>query len=524
VPVLVTCAHAVPLLLVSRCVQTASSRPGSTGGPAVTDDGVAAIEPVGERDVVAFADEADVIVVGLGCAGASAAIEAAERGLDVVAIERQGAPGGTSAMSGGLIYLGGGTPVQRECGFDDDSANMFAFLQAATAPHGAADPTARPDLARLRLYCEESVSHFHWLRDHGVPFRSAFCDEPNRESADDSGLVFSGGEDSRPFCDIVRPVPRGHKPQFPDRAGSFLMRCLTHSVATTPTRTTVDARADRLVVDSDGVVVGVAVRHDNETHYVRARRGVVLATGGFAYNDAMLAANCPEALHPDSAWRIGTDADDGRGIRLGLGAGGAPLRLDTFECALPLGPPHRLCRAILVDRAGRRFVNEDTYTGRIGWKALMEHAGDVFMVLDEAIYERNLLGLRFSYAAETAEELARDLGVPEDQFAATIAHYNEHAARGEDPEFGKLPPFVQPLVPPLGAIDLGVDRGAIYATFTLGGLHTDVDARVLAPDGAPVPGLFAVGRASASLAAGGYVSGISLGDGTFFGRRAGAAI
>ena len=465
-----------------------------------------------------------MVVVGLGCAGASAAVAASERGLDVLALERQGAPGGTSAMSGGLIYLGGGTPVQQECGYDDDADTMHAFLLAATAPHGVADASDRPDLERLRVYCDESVAHFHWLQDHGVPFRAAFFDEPNRESPDDSGLVFSGGEDSRPFCDIARPVPRGHKPQYTDSAGNFLMQCLGAAVARTATRVEVDARADRLIVDTDGVVIGVAARRDNTLRHVRARRGVVLATGGFAYNEAMLQAHCPAAMRPDPAWRIGTDADDGRGIRLGLGAGGAPLRLDVFECALPLGPPHRLCRAILVDRTGRRFVNEDTYTGRIGWKALMEHDGDVFMVLDESIYERNLLGLRFAYAAETVEELARDMGVPEAALAATVANYNAHAVNGDDPEFGKLPPFVQPLVAPLGAIDLGMERGAIYATFTLGGLHADVDGRVLDLNGSAVPGLYAVGRAGASLAAGGYVSGISLGDGTFFGRRAGAAI
>ena len=83
---------------------------------------------------------------------------------------------------------------------------------------------------------------------------------------------------------------------------------------------------------------------------------------------------------------------------------------------------------------------------------------------------------------------------------------------------------MQPIGTPLGAIDLGMARGAIYATFTLGGLRADRDGRVLTAADQPVPGLFAVGRATASLAAGGYVSGISLGDGTFFGRRAGAAI
>jgi 3-oxo-5alpha-steroid 4-dehydrogenase len=482
------------------------------------------IDPVPAREVTRFDDEADVVVVGLGCAGASASISASERGLDVVAFERQGAPGGTSAMSGGVLYLGGGTPVQEACGFEDDPDNMYAFLVAATAPNHGVDRLDRPDLDRLRTYCDESVAHFAWLVAHEVPFRAAFCDEPNRESVDDSGLLFSGGEDSKPFCDVARPVPRGHKPQFPDSAGNFLMQCLTAAVERTTTRVVADARADRLIVDDDGTVVGVQVRVDNAERAIRARRGVVLATGGFAYNDDLVREHTPAMLRPDPAWRIGTDADDGLGIRLGLGAGGAPLRLDAFECALPLGPPHRLCRSILVDRTGRRFVNEDTYTGRIGWRALMEHEGDVFFVLDESIYERNLIGLRFSYAAETAEELARDLGLPEKVFAETVARYNAHAARGEDPEFGKLPPFVQPLVPPLGAIDLGVDRGAIYATFTLGGLRSDVDGRVLDADGTAVPGLFAVGRTSASLAAGGYVSGISLGDGTFFGRRAGTAI
>src|SRR3954470_13777730 len=113
------------------------------------DDQVSPIPPLAARDIVRFDDEADVVVVGLGCAGAAAAIAAAERGLDVVALERQGAPGGTSAMSGGLIYLGGGTPVQRECGFDDDAEVMHTFLRAALAPHGVADGSDRPDVARL---------------------------------------------------------------------------------------------------------------------------------------------------------------------------------------------------------------------------------------------------------------------------------------------------------------------------------------------------------------------------------------
>jgi 3-oxo-5alpha-steroid 4-dehydrogenase len=176
---------------------------------------------------------------------------------------------------------------------------------------------------------------------------------------------------------------------------------------------------------------------------------------------------------------------------------------------------------LLVNREGRRFVNEDTYTGRIGMRALLEQDGEIYMIVSEEIFEVNFVGMRLRWAAETPEELARDIGLPQAALGATVRAYNEHAARGEDPELHKLPPFVVPLRPPLGAVDLRVDGGAIYAPFTLGGLATDADARVLDDAGRPVPGLFAAGRTTAGIAADGYVSGISLGDGSFFGRRAG---
>jgi 3-oxo-5alpha-steroid 4-dehydrogenase len=263
---------------------------------------------------------------------------------------------------------------------------------------------------------------------------------------------------------------------------------------------------------------------DDGTRAIRARGGVILATGGFIHNDAMVAEHCPHAHVPDPVWRIGTPNDDGRGIRMGLGAGAVATRLDAFECALPLGPPHRLARGILVNR-GERFINEDAYTGRIGLDALLEHDGFVYMITDDVIHERNVVGLRVGYAAATAETLAVDIHIPPDALARTVAQYNEAAARGEDPVFHKRAPFLQPIgVPPasgIGAVDLRVDHGAIYATFTLGGLATDAEGAALGGTGGPIPGLYAAGRTAASLAARYYVSGISLGDGSFFGRRAG---
>ena len=476
------------------------------------------MEPIPARDVsdIRFDETVDVVVVGLGVAGASAVVGARQAGADVLAVERSGGPGGTSAQSGGLIYLGGGTALQNACGFEDSPENMAAFLRAALGP-GVDDD-------RVDAYCQGSPEQFDWLVSIGVPFRAAFCDEPNRESIDDAGLLFSGGEDSYPFDELAIPVPRGHKPKYIDSAGGFLMERLGAAVSSSGARVVADAGAEALIVDG-GEIVGLLVRTDDGPRAIRARGGVILATGGFIHNEAMVAEYCPLAHVPDPAWRIGTPNDDGRGIRIGVGAGAVTTRLDTFECALPLGPPHRLARGILVNRDGERFINEDTYTGRIGNHALGDHDGFVYMITDDVIHEPNLIGLRIGYAAATPEELAVDLEVPPDALARTVREYNEAAARGDDPAFHKRAPFLQPIgVPPasgIGAIDLRVDHGAIYATFTLGGLVTDPDGAALDSAGRRITGLYAVGRTAASLAAHHYASGISLGDGSFFGRRAG---
>src|SRR4029079_5786295 len=123
--------------------------------------------------IATWDDTADVVVVGFGCAGACAAIAAREAEADALVLERAGGGGGTSAMSGGLIYLGGGTPVQEACGYADTVSGMFTFLMAACGPEA--------DERKVRVYCEESVAHFHWLEAHGVPFKRSFYPEPSME-------------------------------------------------------------------------------------------------------------------------------------------------------------------------------------------------------------------------------------------------------------------------------------------------------------------------------------------------------
>jgi 3-oxo-5alpha-steroid 4-dehydrogenase len=463
------------------------------------------------HDVRRWDREADVVVVGFGCAGACAAIEAAEAGAETLVLERAGGGGGTSANAGGLIYLGGGTPVQQACGYVDTVEGMFTFLMAACGP--------APDEAKVRLYCEESVAHFHWLEQHGVPFKRSFYPEPSMEPPTDDCLVFSGGEDAYPFDTLTPPVPRAHKPQVPNAAGGFLMRRLIAATERSGAIVVTDARADTLVVERDGRVAGVVVRHDGRELLVHARRGIVLAAGGFVQNDAMLQRHSP--LLQRCSYRLGVDGDDGRAIRMAMGAGADLARMHAGEVAVPITPPRRLIRGILVTAAGQRFINEDAYYGRVGQEGLFRHGGRMFLIVDTAIYERNLAGFEAHFVEETIADLERVAGFPTGALQATVELYNRHAARGEDPLFHKHRQFLQPLVaPPFAAIDCSTDK-VLWATFTLGGLRTTTSSAVLRPDGQQIPGLFAAGRTTNGIAAEGYVSGISIGDGTFFGRAAG---
>jgi 3-oxo-5alpha-steroid 4-dehydrogenase len=487
-------------------------------GGMTPDGSTAPIPPRSESEVPAWDSEADVVVVGYGCAGASAAVGALEAGADVVVIERAGAGGGASAMAGGEIYVGGGTPVQKACGFDDTPEAMYDFLMAATGP--------APNQEKISVYCEGSVEHFHWLVRCGVEFKESFYSKPCWEPPTDDGLVFSGGENAWPFNEIAPPAPRGHVPRIQNKrlmeksGGWELMRHLQATADQGGARAQLDSRVTQLVVDRGGAVVGVSGRRFGEDFAVRARRGVVLASGGFAANPEMVALHAPAI---SGQMLLGTNGDDGTSIRLGQGLGAAVAHLEAAEAAIPI-PPSLFFPSILVNRFGQRFVNEDTYGGRIGQMAVFHQQAHIALVCDEAIFESvpegERWGARPTWVAGTVGELEGEMGLPEGALQATVELYNRHAGAGRDPVFHKRAEFLQPLQPPFGGIQL---TSLPFAVFTLGGLVTSVDGEVQGPGGDPIPGLYAAGRATSGIPSWGYASGTSLGDGTFFGRRAGRA-
>ncbi|MFC8434871.1 FAD-dependent oxidoreductase [Streptomyces sp. NPDC057253] len=477
--------------------------------------------PCREADVRAWDGEADVVVVGYGVAGAAAAIGAAAEGADVLVLEHTGGWGGAAALAGGFVYLGGGTGVQKACGFHDTPEAMHRFLTAAMGPAA--------DAAKIEVYSERSVEHFDWLVRCGVPFRAAFHDRPAWEPPGDEGLMYSGGENAHPFAAIAPPAPRGHLPRMADKrtgergAGYQLMLHLATTAERSGARARYGTRFRRLVVADDGRVCGVVARSLGEDVAIRARRGVVLAAGSFTFNADMVARHVP-ALggRPGSA----VEQHDGRAIRAAQAVGADTAHLWACEAAVHTDPG-LMIRGVVVNGRGERVINEDTYPGRIGQELLLHHGSQSFVVADEeaadgAAADRAGTSMPLpppTWVSEDIAELEQAMGVPPGALAATLGLYNRHAAEGRDPVHHKAAAWVRPLRPPYGVYDL---RGQTSG-FTLGGLRTAVDGAVLDVDGEAIEGLYAAGRTTAGIAAGGYASGISLGDGSFFGRRAGRA-
>jgi 3-oxo-5alpha-steroid 4-dehydrogenase len=348
------------------------------------------------------------------------------------------------------------------------------------------------------------------------------------------GLLWTGGESAYPFDELVPPVPRGHILRDPDEDQDLLfegavLRRLISTIEGTGARVLCNMGVERLVIDAAGVVVGVEARTFGERVLVRARRGVVLTTGGFICNDEMLAQHNLALLQ---VGKLGYGAQDGLGIKMSQSLGADAIHMDTSDLTLIMYPPLSFQRGILVNALGQRYINEDTYFGRIGAETLKQPDQAAFLLLDENIFVESSWR-RPKWVSDSLTELEGEIGLPAGSLETTVAYYNKYAESGEDPMFHKRPKWLQPLQPSYAVIDLRNDAsihddnpfsvGVAYALggFTLGGLRTSADSEVLDVNSKVIPGLFAAGRVTSGLAVNGYCSGISLGDGTFFGRRAG---
>lgn len=458
----------------------------------------------------------DVLVAGSGAAGVSAALAARNAGALVTLIESLPRPGGSSAMSGGVVYAGGGTELQKALKVQDSAEQMFAFLSRAGAPH--------PPLEKLQRYCEDSVAHFDWLLDQGVLYTEKFTAAKGLPMGDES-LYYSGTEQAWPARELATPAPRGHVPGVEGmNGGRHLMEVLLRQARRAGVTLRTRVAAQRLVVEDDGRIAGVLVRDQGGVRALRVRRGLVLACGGFIHNREMLRRYAPELYDCSVPW--GNAGDMGDGINMGIAVGAAALRMHQGFAIAPLYPPEHVLSGIVVNESGQRFISEESYHGVLGDAIAYHQNGRAWLITDKdsdfGFHQDNFLKVA---EANSISDLALQLGFPSGALQHTVAYHNRFAETGEDPLFRKSVPYLRPVLgAPYRAWDLSVDK-AFFPAHTFGGLHTTLDGQVLNSFGDAIPGLYAAGRTTAGIPMAPYIaSGLSVGDCTYFGRRAGNAV
>lgn len=517
-------------------------------------------------------DEADVVVVGFGGAGATAAIKSREMGLDVIAIDRFDG-GGATAWSGGVTYAGN-TEHQREAGVEDSVENMYAYLSQEANPVKA---------ETLRRFCEQSNDQLEWMKKQGIPYGSQLFSGKTTYPPEGSYLYYSGNEKVPAYTGSSKPAARGHRAVGTGFTGYVHFNALRTSALEKGVRLVRHSPVRRLVIDQSGAVIGVDILvipesawadHDalyqrvnpmkplngvkaekanaecrlfeerfSERRLIRARGGVVLSTGGFVNDMAKVRAARP--LYADaykSIMRLGSMGCDGSGMDLGQSVGGATDLMDSFFNARSIAPPVAALRGILVNESGQRFLNEDAYTGFLGTAIGDQTNGKAWLILDKDSFRDTFKQSAFpgkglylytlptllnifiggTKRARSLEKLARKIKVDPVTLQKTIAETNRGAKLGIDP-FGKARENIDTIDDaPFYALNMDFNnRFTVTMLFSLGGLKVNEETgAVQRADGSDIAGLFAAGRVAVGLNSINNISGMSLADTVFSGLRA----
>ena len=454
----------------------------------------------------------DVLVVGLGIAGVCSALEASRAGADVLVVERASAGGGASSQSEGIFYLGGGTSLQNDLGISDTPDNLFTFLRAST--------TAPEE--HLREFCNGAVEHFEWLEREGVPFERKQAVSKAVASRSGDGLLATGNESVWPFSEVATPVPRGHQARALGRrrGGLSAMSALLAQLEAEGVPIKFETSVAALITEGSRVIGARTLNYDDMSAEVRARLGVVLATGSFNFNSDLTRKHFPAIA--GKAKPLGIDNNNGAGLQLACDVGADLEAMSGFIATGSIYPPESLIFGIIVNASGERFVGEDSYHGRVAHHLAQQPEQKAWLLVDEEHFAYPACKHPLVDIFESVERLERELGLPIGSVSNTLNRYNAEAREGLDSEFHKNSKWVAPIDFPIAVFDISMNADR-YHFIALGGLRTDVNGRVLDHSDHPIAGLYAAGAVTAHLTRDGseYASGLSLGPGSFFARRAG---
>lgn len=554
-------------------------------------------------------EETDVLVVGSGAGGLGTAVTAAHRDLKVIVAEKEPVFGGTSARSGGWMWIPNNAPGKR-AGIEDSVEKARAYLK-----HEAGEYY---DSARIEAFLEagpKTVDFFEKNTSLQFDLGPTFADyHPTAEGGMDAGrsivarpfdgrnlgkeikrlrpplweitvlgMMIGSGKELLHFFNVTRsPVSAlyvvglvakfARDMVFHGRAmrlmnGNALVARLAKSAFDMGVPIWTSSPVQRLLKDEDGNVTGAIVNRPDGPVEVIARKGVVLAAGGFPQDAVRRKALMPHAPSGHEHISPAPPGNTGDGLRLGETVG-AHMNTDLPHAAAwvpvsrpPRGDgtrgvfPHFVDRSkpgvIAITRSGRRFVNEaQSYHDfcQAMYARCKEEDGEnaeiaAWFIADHRTFRRYGLGYAkpspvpykqlikqgYLFCGKTLKDLAREIGADGAQLEKTVAEFNKHAVKGEDPEFGKGSTSYNrslgdpdhkpnPCVAPVAKGPFYAVRLHIGDLGTFAGLQTNENAQVLDETGQPIKGLYAAGNDAASVMGGNYPGGgITLGPAITFG-------
>jgi 3-oxosteroid 1-dehydrogenase len=530
-------------------------------------------------------EETDVLIIGAGAAGLAAALAAYSDGAKVTIIEKNDRLGGTAAISGGIVWMADNA-LMKSAGMDDSAEDALAYF--GSLDHGEMDadvlaafvrdgPTALSfleDKNALRLSILDGYPDYYLDRPGAKPGGGRALDNELfdfRELGDWAEKVYSGGDIHRLMLretplgggsGIIEPAEMQRRIDADLRGfgqalvGRLLKSCLDRGI-----EPQLSCKGLRLTVENDRIV-GAEFDHGGKRYSVRAARGVILATGGFEWNEQLKSAFLRGPLNAPASPPSNTG--DGLKMAMNVGAGLGNMTsawwVPTLSIAgvcwpngaqrsLPVLIERTLPHTILVNKAGNRFCNEaNNYSSLAGAFHMFDPATydypnlPAFLIFDDQYRQRYPLASAMPGAdlpdwiasADGLPELGAAIGVDGDQLSDTVTRFNLHARETHDPDFGRgqsaYDHFYGDRSRPGAAATLGpIEVAPFYAVEikmgalgTNGGARTNALAQILDVDGAPIAGLFGAGNVISCPTGSVYAgAGGTLGPALTFGYVAG---
>lgn len=407
--------------------------------------------------------EADIVIVGGGVAGLTAAVEASATGLDVVLIEKMGMLGGSTALSGGKI-LAAGSVFQKEQGIEDTPKEFYDFMI------GMGEGLVNED--KLKMIAEGSAANIDWLMEQGVEF-SGEIDTPNPAMKPNRGLTVASG------------------------SGMGFITPLEEKAAEQGVEIMLETRGTKLLKDDKGAICGVEALQSSGDTITFHSKAVILATGGYDRNEEVKQQYSP--TYANSRTNVGAgNTGDGLIMAREIGANiiGNDSAIAQIAAYGAAAKDMFTFSGLYVSIKGERFMDESSPRPvRTPIVLRKTNAPEFYMIIDSKGATEGIetaVKDKTAFKADTLEELAQAAGMEPELFVKSVERYNELKAKGVDEDFGKSVELMDLIEEaPFYAIHCNMNTAG-----TFGGPQTDLEAQVLDTEGHVIPGLYAAGEVS----------------------------